>query len=419
MSDRTEIRSLTARRVWNSRGLPTLEVELYLAGGRSGRGIAPSGASTGSHELPEQRDADPRLGGHDVAGAIDAVNRHLEPALRGLDAADQPLVDARLVALREQHPEIGGNVTIATSLACLDAAARAADQPAWRLLAGVGDCRTLPRPQIQLIGGGAHAAGHLDLQDLMVVPLGDIGIDEALVQVAEVQLALRRLLIDDHLFSGYADEGGFWPRFHANAQALEYLTRAIERAGLAPGTDMAISVDVAASQLHGENGYYLRLEDTVLGREDWMERLATLVDAWPIVLIEDPLHEDDLEGTASLRRALPGRCRIVGDDLVATDAQRISACAEAIDAVLIKPNQVGTLSGARDAFTAALAADLTTIASARSGETEDVSIVDLAVGWQTGMLKVGALARGERTAKWNHLLRISEALGHPPLAPMT
>ena len=417
MSDRTEIRSVLARRVWNSRGLPTLEVEVGLAGGSSGRGIAPSGASTGRFEVGEARDRHGRVGGQDVMQAIEAMPRLVMPALTGLDGGDQQLVDRRLMALLEQHPEVlGGNLIIATSLAVLQAAAASSAQPLWRMLSGVRTPTALPRPQIQIIGGGAHAAGRLDLQDLMVVPLGDIAIDEALLRIAEVQLATRRLLDDAGLFGGFADEGGFWPCFGDNDEALGWLTRGIEAAGFRPGEDMALSVDVAASQLADADGYLLRLEDRHLDVEAWTRQLLDWTRRWPIRLLEDPFRETAIDACLILRSQLDDSCAIVGDDLVATDPARIETARSALDAVLIKPNQSGTVSGAAAALQRARACELMPIASARSGETEDTSIVDLAVGWEMPMLKVGALARGERTAKWNSLLRISEQLGYPPLA---
>jgi enolase len=413
------ISAVNGRRVWDSRGDPTVEVELTLDNGLSARGIAPAGASTGRHEAIERRDGDldPHFGGRDVHGALTALRIEVAPALRGR-SADDPEASDRLLASLDPTPgfaRIGGNTLIAASLALWRAAAAIRGQPLWRLLARTPP-RTLPRPEIQIIGGGAHAAGRLDLQDLMVVPLGDLDWAEGLDRVARVQRSTRRRLDAADRFGGFADEGGFWPWFARNTDALDLLTRAIEDAGLRPGEDIALSIDVAASQLLDDGAYRLRLEDRRLDAGAWSEWLAGLVRAYPIRLLEDPFGEDALDATATLRRRLEN-CAIVGDDLVATRADRILAAGAACDAVLIKPNQAGTLSLARDALAAARTAAMMPIVSARSGETEDSDIVDIAIGWTAPMIKVGALARGERTAKWNQGLRIAEALGNPPLAP--
>jgi enolase len=410
---------LHARRVWDSRGQPTVEVELHLASGARGRGIAPAGASTGRHEAVERRDreADPHFGGRDVHACLAGLRERVAPALVGGDG-DPDAVDARLETI-DASPgfrEIGGNAAIAVSLAARHADAAAAGMPLWRRLADGRDPVTMPRPQIQVIGGGAHAAGRLDLQDLMIVPLGEIGWAEGLDRVARIHRATRALLEADGRFGGWADEGGFWPWFEDDGTPLEVLARGIEAAGLRPGEDAAISVDVAASQLVRGDGYRLALEDRDLDTAAFADWLAGLVDRLPIRLLEDPFDEDDVAATGALLARVRGRCRIVGDDLAATSTARIRAAAGAVDAVLIKPNQAGTVARARDALDAARAIGALPIVSARSGETEAVDVVDLAVGWGAPMIKVGALARGERTAKWNHGLRIAEALGDPPLA---
>ncbi|HSG89542.1 MAG TPA: phosphopyruvate hydratase [Pseudomonadales bacterium] len=420
--DATRIEDLRARRVWDSRGDPTVEVEISLAGGCHGRAIAPAGASTGRFEAIERRDGGEAFDGRDVHACLAGLRERIAPALRGQDVADPAALDALLEGLDPTpgFAELGGNALIATSLAVHAAAAAACGEPLWRWLAATAGQtpRYMPRPEIQVLGGGAHAAGRLDLQDLMVVPLGAITWSEGLDRVSRIQRATRRLLEARGLFSGYADEGGFWPRFDSNDAALELLTAAIEAAGLRPDEDAALSIDVAASQLAVEGGCRLALEARTLDPVAWGDWLHALVGRFPIRFLEDPFPEDDLAATGALHRRLQGRCRIVGDDLVATSAARIEAAAGHCDAVLIKPNQAGTMTRAAAALAAARRRAMLAITSARSGESEDADIVDIAVGWATPMIKVGALARGERTAKWNRGLRIAEMLGDPPLAAL-
>jgi enolase len=409
--------AVRGRRVWDSRGDPTVEVELELEGGLRTRGIAPAGASTGRHEAVERRDGGHAFGGRDVTIAVRHVAERVAPALLGRSVGDPDALDRSLEALDPTpgFADLGGNVLVASSFALWKAAATAEGVPLWRRLAEDAPT-TMPRPEIQLIGGGAHAAGRLDLQDLMLVPLGDLVWSEGLDRIARVHRALREVLEGDGTFGGYADEGGFWPHFARNEDGLAALTRAVEHAGFVPGEDLAISVDVAASQLFDGDRARLALEDRSLEADAWAAWLEGLVRRWPIRLLEDPLPEDALAETALLRGRLRP-CGIVGDDLVATDATRIRAARDACDAALIKPNQAGTVRRAREALDAARACGVLPIVSARSGETEDAEIVDLSVGWGAPMLKVGALARGERTAKWNRGLRIAEVLGDPPLAP--
>ncbi len=417
------IEHVHARRVWDSRGRPTVEAEVRLADGSRGRGIAPSGASTGRFEALERRDGGPRLGGRDVAGALEAVTSTIGPALRGRPAGDQAAIDAAIAALDPSagFATLGGNAAIAVSLAVLRAAACRAGVPLWRHVGGAMPLATLPRPEIQVIGGGAHAGRCLDLQDLMVVARRAERWSEALEVTAEVTLATGRALEEAGRFQGYADEGGYWPAFERNEQALETLTLGIERAGFRPGEDVVISVDVAAGQLAAADGRVrLALDGETLEPDAFAERFVLWCGRFPLALIEDPVADDDLAGAAGLRARLPAGARVVGDDLVATRAERIEALAAAGagDAVLVKPNQAGTVTGALEAAERARALGLDAIVSARSGDTEDTSIVDLAVGWQAPGIKVGALARGERTAKWNRGLRIAEALDEPPLAAL-
>jgi enolase len=408
------IADVKGRRVWDSRGRPTVEVEVALAGGARGRAIAPAGASRGTHEAVDLRDGGPRLGGMDVAGALANVNGPMARALAGLDARDQRAVDAALVALdgTPTKARLGGNATIACSLAVLHAAAADAGEPLWRYLAA-GAPVTLPLPEIQIFGGGAHAGRRVDIQDFMVMPLGAGRFDAALAMVAEVYRAAGALMGEAGKLAGVADEGGWWPAFDTNEEALDWLVRAIERAGFAPGADVAISLDVAASEFGRAGRYRLGLEGRDLDSDGMIELLLGWLARYPIVSVEDPLAEDDAEGMARFTRAVAGRVQVIGDDFLVTNAARVAAAAAAgaCNAALIKPNQAGTVSETRDALEAARRAGWATIVSARSGETEDVSIAHLAVGWNAGQLKVGSFARSERMAKWNEVLRIEEALG--------
>ena len=410
----TSIARIHARRVWDSRGRPTVEAEVGLAGGAVGRAIAPAGASRGTREAIDLRDGGPRLGGFGVRNAVANVNDVIANALVGMDACEQSAVDARLVALdgTPQKSSLGGNATIATSLAVLHAAAAARGEPLWAYVAGDRPV-TLPLPEIQIFGGGAHAGRRVDVQDFMVIATGAKSFADALEMTAEVYRAAGELMREAGKLSGVADEGGWWPMFDSNEEALVMLVRAIERAGYAPGDDVAISLDIAASELGREGRYRLGLEQRELTSEGMIELLLAWLDRYPIVSIEDPLAEDDPGGMASFTRAAGSRVQIVGDDFLVTSAGRIAEAVRigACNCALIKPNQAGTVTETRAALDAAKRAGWATIVSARSGETEDTSIVDLAIGWDAGQLKVGSFARSERMAKWNAALRIEEALG--------
>jgi enolase len=409
----TTILAVHGRRVWDSRGRPTVEAEVSLAGGARGRAIAPAGASTGSGEALDRRDGGAAFGGYDVLGAVAAVNHEIGPALAGLDAADQAAADERLIALdgTPGKTRLGGNACIAASLAVAQAAAAAAGEPLWRHLRP--DATTLPLPEIQIFGGGAHAGRRVDIQDFMIVCPGAATFAQALEWTAEVYRAAGKLMADAGKLAGVADEGGFWPAFKTNEEALGTLVRAIEKAGLRPGEQVAISLDVAASEF-GRNGLYrLGLEGRELDSAGLIALLLGWLERYPIVAIEDPLAEDDLDGFAAFAVAAGDRLQIVADDLTVTDAGRVREVAgrRAANTLLVKPNQRGTLSETLAAWEAARAAGWRGIVSARSGETEDVAIVHLAVGWDVGQLKVGSFARSERMAKWNEGLRIEEALG--------
>ena len=405
----TAIRRVRGRRVWDSRGRPTVEAEVELESGVTGRAIAPAGASTGSGEAVDLRDA----GGFDVRGAVANVNGCIARALVGADATDQENID-RLLRDADgttDKRKLGGNALIAVSMATLHAAAAAHGQPLWRYLAPDATC--LPLPEVQIFGGGAHAARRIDIQDLMVVCPAARSFAEALDRTAAIYRAAGVYLAGRHLLQGVADEGGYWPVFESNEDALDALVRAIESAGLVPGSDAAISLDIAASQFRSAAGYRLSRDGRVLDTDGLIELLGRWIERYPIISIEDPLAEDDSEGFRRFTAAFGSKVQVIGDDLLVTNAARVrdAAAARLCNAVLIKPNQAGTITETLAALGAARESGMAAIVSARSGESEDVTIVHLAVGWKAAQLKVGSFARSERMAKWNEALRIEEALG--------
>ena len=413
MSD-TSITAVTGRRVWDSRGRPTVEAEVHLAGGAVGRAIAPAGASRGSHEAVDLRDGGTVLSGLGVKQAVQNVRGTIGHRLQGLDALDQTGVDAALIDLdgTPNKQSLGGNASIAVSMAVLHAAAKATGMPLWQYLSDGKPVR-LPLPEIQIFGGGAHAGRRVDIQDFMIMAVGADSFDEALVMTAEVYAAAGKLMAASDRLAGVADEGGWWPVFASNEEALGCLAQAIEAAGYIPGEQVAISLDVAASEFGSAAGYTLGLEQRWLDTDGMIELLLGWIERYPIVSVEDPLAEDDHDGMQRFTAAVGDRIQVIGDDYVVTNAERITDAAgqRACNAALIKPNQVGTITETKAALNAAKAAGWSTIVSARSGETEDVTIVHLATGWDAGQLKVGSITRTERTAKWNEALRIEEALG--------
>ena len=410
----TKITAVHARAVYDSRGRPTVEAEVRLAGGAVGRGIAPAGASRGRHEAVDLRDGGPAFGGYGVNRAVDNTKGPLARAIVGLDAADQAQIDRALIAAdgTSDKSRLGGNAIVALSLASLDAAARAAGLATWAWLAQ-GRPVTQPMPEIQVFGGGAHAGRRVDVQDFMVVPVGASCFAQALAMVAEVYRAAGEVMAEAGKLAGVADEGGYWPMFATNEEALDYLVRAIERAGLRPGEDMAISLDIAASEFGRDGRYRLGLEGREFDTGGMIDLLAGWLARYPILSVEDPLAEDDAAGIAEFTRRFGGRVQIVGDDFLVTNAERVVQAARrgACNAALIKVNQAGTVTETKAALDAARAVGWGAIVSARSGETEDVAIVHLATGWAAGQLKVGSFARSERMAKWNEGLRVEEALG--------
>jgi enolase len=360
------------------------------------------------------RDGGTAFGGLDVRRAVANVNEAIAPVLAGHDALDQEAVDRLLIDLdgTPNKARLGGNAIVATSMAVLHAAAAARGVPLWRHLAGDGEA-TIPLPQIQIFGGGAHAARRVDVQDFMVTCPTVATFAEALDRTAEVYRAAGELMAERGLVQGVADEGGWWPAFGSNEEALDWLVRAIERAGFAPGGEVAIVLDVAASEFGAGGRYRLALDGRALDADGMIAMLGRWIERYPIVSVEDPLAEDDPEGFSRFMAAFGEKIQVVGDDFLVTNAGRVREAAggRACNAVLVKPNQAGTVTEAKAALDAAKAAGFATIISARSGETEDTTVVHLAVGWNAGQLKVGSFARSERMAKWNETLRIEEALG--------
>ncbi len=409
----SRIARVVGRRLWDSRGRPTVEAEVQLVSGSVGRALAPAGASTGTGEAVDRRDGGSRLNGQDVTHAVAAVNAEIAGALQGLDAANQAAIDAVLISLdgTPNKSRLGGNAIVATSMAVAHAAARDAGLPLWQFLAGGREVH-LPLPEIQIFGGGAHAGQRVDVQDFMIIAVGAEDYTQALDWTAEVYRSAGELMAEAGLLQGVADEGGFWPAFRTNSEALDMLVRAIERAGLRPGEQVAISLDVAASEFGKHGRYRLSLETRELESDEMIEMLLGWLRRYPIVAIEDPLAEDDAGGFTRFTAAA-GKVAVVGDDLLVTSAARVrdAAAQYACNTALIKPNQVGTLTEAKAAFDAARDEGWNAIVSARSGETEDVTVAHLAVGWGSPMWKVGSFARSERMAKWNEGLRIAESLG--------
>lgn len=414
MSD-TAVESILAWEALDSRGTPTVACEVRLAGGASGTATVPSGASTGAHEVRELRDGGDRYAGRGVAHAVANANDVLGPGVAGLDATDQDAVDAALRTL-DGTPELsrlGANAVLAVSIATALAAASASGRPLWRTLAG-DEPPLLPLPMVNVISGGAHARGAgVDVQDFLVVPVGAGSFAEAIEWCWRVRRAAETIASErGYAASLVADEGGLGLSLSSNRAGLELLGEAIERAGLAPGDEAAIAVDVAATQLWTGEAYRLATEGRLLDAGGVLDELESWCDSFPVVSLEDPLAEDDWDGWSEASRRL-GRVQLLGDDLFVTQLARLERGIEGgiANAVLVKPNQCGTLSDALATVRRAQGAGYATVVSARSGETEDAWLADLCVGWSAGQIKVGSTTRSERTAKWNRLLRIEAEAG--------
>ncbi|MBK9609555.1 MAG: phosphopyruvate hydratase [Betaproteobacteria bacterium] len=410
----TTIARVEGRRIWDSRGRPTVEIDVTLADGSRGRGMAPAGASMGSGEALELRDGGERLGGYDVRRAVELANTEVRALLVGQPIADQAQLDALLVAAdgTSARSRLGGNTLIAASLALLNARAASRGVPLWRMLQETEN-HSIPVPEIQIFGGGAHARGRCDIQDFLVVPCGALSYAEGLEWVAEVYACAGRRLARRGQLQGVADEGGYWPAFQHNEEGVEELTRAIEEAGFAAGGQVAIALDAAASQWRKDGQYRWQLESRDFTVAQLLDEYGRWLDRYPIVSIEDPLAEDDHDGMREFTRRFGGRIQVVGDDYLVTSAARIEQAARAgiCNTVLIKPNQAGTVTETAAAVAAAKRVGYRFIVSARSGETEDATMVHLALGWGADGFKVGSFTRSERMAKWNEMLRIEESMG--------
>jgi len=415
------IQSVLGRQVWDSRGRPTVEVEVTLASGATGRAIAPSGASTGSREALDKRDGGKRLGGYGVNAALAAVNGEIASRLKWMEAAEQSGIDAALIALdaTPQKTRLGGNAIVATSSAVAWAAAAEQKIPLWRHLrhiAGLDPTVShVPAPMIQIFGGGRHAGNRIDIQDFLVLAVGAKNFVEATEQIAEVYIAAAKSMVQKGKLNGVADEGGVWPDFTANEDGLDLLTRAIETAGFRPGRDIGIALDVAATSFYAKGAYRLALERRDLTTGQMIELLERWVRTYPIVSLEDPLAEDDDAGFTEITRRLGQSVQIIGDDYLTTSAERIAHAARirGCNAVLLKSNQCGTITELIAASNAAKSLGWNTIQSGRSGESEDVTLSHLAVGLLSDQIKVGSITRSERTAKWNEVIRIETNLQNP------
>ena len=410
------IREVKGRRVWDSRGNPTVEVDVVLESGHRGRAVAPAGASRGTREAVDLRDGGKALRGMGVERALASVNGPIAGALSGMDAADQSGADQAMLALDGSplKDNLGGNALVAASLAVLHAGAAGAGKPLWRHVADLfGGTPSIPLPEIQIFGGGAHAGRRVDIQDFMVMVPGANSFDEAMEITSEVYFAAGDIMESRGKRAGIADEGGWWPIFDSNEEALETLVAAIEKAGEKPGGRVVISLDIAASEFGGDGRYRLALEDRDMDSGELVDMLGGWLDSYPIASIEDPVAENDNPGMVEFTRRFGDRVQVVGDDYLVTNAALVKqgAADGACNTVLVKVNQAGTVTEAVDAFRVARDAGWGAIVSGRSGETEDASISHIAAGLGSGQLKVGSFQRSERMVKWNECLRIQDELG--------
>ena len=410
----SEIVEVVGREVLDSRGNPTVEVEVVLDSGATGRAIVPSGASTGEYEAVELRDGGSRYLGKGVLRAVENVNNLIAQVAIGMDATDQRALDNALIELdgTENKSRIGANAMLGVSLAVAHAAASELELPLYRAIGGP-HAHVLPVPMMNVINGGAHADNNVDLQEFMIMPVGARNFREALRWGVETYHTLKKVLADRGLSTAVGDEGGFAPNLSSNEDAVAILVEAIEKAGYAPGKDIAIALDPAMSELYRDGAYHLKGEGKVLSAPEMVEWWTSLVDRYPIVSIEDGMAENDWSGWAQMTAALGSRIQLVGDDLFVTNTRRLQMGIDqsVANSVLIKVNQIGTLSETLDTVELATRHSYTSVMSHRSGETEDSTIADLAVATNCGQIKTGAPARSDRVAKYNQLLRIEEMLG--------
>jgi enolase len=411
----TLIEDVIGREILDSRGNPTVEVDVFLEDGGVGTAMVPSGASTGAHEAVELRDGDEsRYRGKGVLTAVRHVNETIRPELLGIDASDQVSVDRLLIGLdgTENKSKLGANALLGVSLAVAHAAADAVGLPLYRYLGGVG-ARTLPVPLVNILNGGKHAVDSTDFQEFMIAPLGAPTFREGLRWAAETFHALGALLHEQGLATTVGDEGGYAPSLGSNEDAIAAVLTAIERAGYAPGEQIAIALDPATTELYGDGRYTLAREDRTLTGGELIDFWADWVGRYPIVSLEDGLAEDDWQGWTTLTERIGDRVQLVGDDLLVTNTRRLERAIRerAANSILVKLNQIGTLTETIEAVEMAQRAGWTAVISHRSGETEDTTIADLVVALNTGQIKTGSMSRSERIAKYNRLLRIEEELG--------
>ena len=411
----TTIESVTAREILDSRGNPTVQVEVLLIGGARGIAAVPSGASTGAHEAVELRDGDKRrYGGKGVLHAVANIEETISEAIVGLDATDQVLIDETIIGLdgTANKAKLGANAILGTSLAVARAAAEVLQQPLYRYLGGVS-ARTLPVPMMNILNGGKHAENSTDFQEYMILPVGAQTFRDALRMGAEVYQGLKKVLHDRRLSTTVGDEGGFAPSLNSNRAAWEVITAAIEVAGYKPGVDIFLGLDVASTELYQNGKYVLAREGRTLTSTEMVDLYEKWIGEYPIISIEDGLAEDDWEGWSLLRKRLGHRLQLVGDDLFVTNTTRLKRGIQeqSANSILIKLNQIGSLTETLSAIEMAKRASFTAVISHRSGETEDTTIADLAVATNAGQIKTGAPARSERVAKYNRLLAIEDELG--------
>jgi len=408
------IERVHGREVFDSRGNPTVEVEIELDSGAIGSAIVPSGASTGAFEAVELRDGGDRLAGKGVLTAVGFVNSELADAVIGLDAVDQRSVDAALIASdgTDNKGRVGANAILGISLAAAKAAAAELEIPVWRHVGGA-NAHVLPVPMMNVLNGGEHADNSVDYQEFMFMPVGAASFSEAMRWGVEAYHVLKKVLQDRGLSTAVGDEGGFAPDLGSNEEGLQLLIEAIELAGLTPGSDMAIAMDVASTEFYADGIYTLASENRELSSDDIIAEYISLCDKYPIVSIEDGMAEDDWDGWKKLTDELGDRCQLVGDDLFVTNTERLSRGIETgtANSILVKVNQIGSLTETLEAVDMATRSSYTSVMSHRSGETEDTTIADLAVATNCGQIKTGAPARSDRVAKYNQLLRIEEQLG--------